>query len=193
MVFKVGSWKFHGRLVVFLGSSCTIMKYGEMMFYNLFFSSDSNKKCDCKRCFYQTYSNPVNAIVSFCGNSTEVFLRVNFQTAPGLMFFIIRKFILIKNTKSYKSSKLLKVVKQLEEEYDKWFLVIRHVWKNICFWNLYSEFIMYATFYESILQRDGKRIIKKHNYFCYLDYIHVLSFCAVGHSLFASLKILFTV
>ena len=131
----------------------------------LFFSSDSNKKCDCKRCFYQTYSNPVNAIVSFCGNSTEVFLRVNFQTAPGLMFFIIRKFILIKNTKSYKSRKLLKVVKQLEEEYDKWFLVIRHVWKNICFWNLYSEFIMYATFYESILQRDVKRIIKKHNYF----------------------------
>ena len=119
MVFKVGSWKFHGRLVVFLGSSCTIVKYGEMMFYNMYFSSDSNERCDCKRCFYQTYSNPVNAIVSFCGNSTEVFLRVNFQTAPGLMFFIIRKFILIKNTKSYKSSKLLKVVKQLEEEYDK--------------------------------------------------------------------------
>ena len=82
------SWKVHGRFVVFLGSCCTIMKYGEIMFHNLFFSSDSNKKCDCKRCFYQTYSNPVNAIVSFCGNSTEVFLRVNFQKAPGLMFFL---------------------------------------------------------------------------------------------------------
>ena len=35
--------------------------------------------------------------------------------------------------------------------------MIRHVWKNICFWNLYSEFIMYATFYELILHRDGKR------------------------------------
>ena len=40
-----------------------------------------------------------------------------------------------------------------------------------------------------ILQRGGKRIIKKHNYFCYLDYVYVLSFRAMGHSLFASLKI----
>lgn len=37
MVFMVTSWWVHGRFVIFLGSCCTIMKYGEMMFYNLFF------------------------------------------------------------------------------------------------------------------------------------------------------------
>ena len=39
MVFKVGSWQVPGRFVVHAvhGSCCTIMKYGDMMFYNLFF------------------------------------------------------------------------------------------------------------------------------------------------------------